>query len=112
MTFYIKQGDTSPAIEYQLQDGDGNAIDLTGYNDVEFHFKKRGVDSVKVNDNTAGNVTVTNASDGKVKYEWKTNDTSESGDHIAEWQVEYSDGTQETFPNRRNIDVQVEEQIA
>jgi len=112
MTFYIKQGDTSPAIEYQLQDGDGNAIDLTGYNDVEFHFKKAGNSQVKVNDNTNGNVTVTDAANGKVKYDWQSGDTDEAGDHIAEWEVEYSDGTEETFPNRRNIDVQVEEQIA
>lgn len=111
MTFYIKQGDTSPAIEYQLQNAKGHAIDLTGFNDVEFHFRKEGVDSVKVNDDTDGNVTVTDPANGKVKYEWREGDTDEDGDHIAEWEVEYGDGTEETFPNRRDIQVNVEKSI-
>lgn len=112
MTFYIKQGDTSPSIEYQLQDDNGDPVDITGYQDVEFHFRKEDVDSIKVNDDTSGNVSVTDAANGKVKYEWQTGDTDQSGRHVAEWQVTYDDGSIETFPNRRDIDVRVEEEIA
>lgn len=112
MTFYIKEGDTSPAIEHELQDDDGNSVDITGYQEVEFHFKKENVDEVKVNEDTSGGVEVTDAANGKVKYEWRDGATNEVGDHEAEWQVTYADGTIETFPNRRNIDISVEEQIA
>lgn len=112
MTFYIKQGDTSPAIKYQLKDFEGNPVNLTGFNDVEFHLRKEGVNAVKVNDDTDGNVSVVDASEGKVKYEWEDGDTDEAEDHLAEWEVEFSDGAKETFPNRRNIKVKIEDEIA
>jgi len=112
VTFYIKEGDTSPAIEHQLQDDEGNSVDITGFQEVEFHFKKENVDEVKVNENTSGGVEVTDAAQGKVQYNWSEGDTDETGDHEAEWEVTFADGTVETFPNRRNIDISVEEQIA
>lgn len=113
MTFFIKQGDTSPAIEHQLQDDDGNAVDIRGFQEIEFHFKKADEAEIKVNEDTSsGDVEATEAAEGKVKYSWSDGDTDEVGDHEAEWEVTFSDGTVETFPNRRNIDVQVQEQIA
>lgn len=111
MTFYIKQGDTAPPIKYQLQDSDGNPKDLTNFTEVEFHFKKKGVGNTIANDNTSGNVTVTDASNGEVEYQWKQGDTSETGMHLAEWQVTYADGSKETFPNRGSIEVRIQEQI-
>ena len=101
-TFHIKQNDTSPAIEYQLQYEDSDGVlqnrDITGYQSVEFHLVDAN-GSVKVNDDDAGNVSVTEAVTGKVKYDWQTGDTDTSGFFEAEWQVTYSDGTIESFPN-------------
>lgn len=99
MSFSIKRNDTSPAIEYQLQDADGNAVDITGYTDVRYLMTPSGSDTLTVDDDTAGNVSVTDASAGKVKYEWQAADTDTPGYYEAEWEVEYSDGTKETFPN-------------
>ena len=34
--FTIKEGDTSPAFEQQLQDDSGGAVDISGFNEVRF----------------------------------------------------------------------------
>lgn len=112
MTFHIVKGDTSPAIEYQLQDSDGNPVNITGFNEIRFHMRKKGVKAPKVDADTSGNVSATDAEKGKVKYDWEKGNTDEAGDFEAEWEVEYIDGTIETFPNRRKIDVDIEEEIS
>ena len=40
-----------------------------------------------------------------VKYEWQPGDTDTEGFYDAEFEVTYSDGTVETFPNRGFITV-------
>lgn len=109
--FYIKRNDTSPAIKYQLQDDAGDAVDISGANDVRFLMRQRGGDTVKVDDNLAGNVSLVDASTGIVQYDWQDGDTDTAGQWWAEWEVEYSDGTIETFPNDQYILVRVEEDI-
>ena len=101
-TFHIKQNDTSPAIEhqceYQASDGTWNTRDLTGYQEVAFHLSATD-GTLVIDDDTSGNVTVTDATNGIVKYEWQSGDTDTADDYTAEWEVTYSDGTIETFPN-------------
>lgn len=110
--FYVKQGDTSPAIESRLEDDEGDPVDISGYTAVSFHMKPKDADTVKVNDDDSGNVTVVDPANGLVKYEWQSGDTDTSGRFEAEWQVTYADGTEETFPNTRNISVRVVPEIA
>lgn len=110
--FTIKEGDQSPAIKYQLQDDSGNAVDIQGYNDVRFLMKSTSSgSSLKVDDNTSGNVTVTDAANGKVKYEWQSSDTDTADNYKAEWEVEYSSGDKETFPNHDYIDIHVQRDL-
>ena len=106
--FYIKEGDTSPAIQYQLQDEDGDAIVLTGITNLRFIMSLPGAATAKVSSAlAAGFVSVVNATTGIVKYLWQTGDTDTRGLYRAEWEVTYSDGTVETFPNDSYIWVEV-----
>jgi len=106
--FEIKSGDTSPAIESQLS-ADGSAIDLSGVSEVRFLMNLYGTEVV--NDDTSGNVTITDAANGIVKYEWQPGDTDKAKAHKAEWEVEYSDGTIETFPNDGYINISITEAL-
>ena len=101
-TFYIKQGNTTPALEVQLTDEDDNPINLQGSDGVLF----------KVYDARTGDVlfeksaTETNVSEGIVTYIWDDGDTSEAGRFRAEFVVDYGN-TKEAFPNFGYKDVLV-----
>jgi len=107
-TFYIKSNDTSPAIQRTLKDATGTAVNLTGAT-VVFHMVEKNTDgslgTTKVN--TTANV-VTPAS-GIVQYQWIAADTAVTVDTFfaAEWEVTYSDGTIETFPNSEHETVKI-----
>lgn len=93
-TFYLKQGDTTPALRATLEDGSGSAVNLTGAG-VRFKMDEpRGGGNVV--DDT---VTVQDASGGVVEYTWKATDTETPGRYRAEFVVTYQDSTVETFPN-------------
>jgi len=105
--FYIKQNDTSPALEVTLQDSDGNPVNVFGAS-VEFHMRPQANDTVKVS--SPGEVVDGPA--GIVRYNWSTGDTDTPGDFWAEFQITYSDSTIETFPNTTYIEVKILEEIA
>jgi len=95
MTFFIKRNDTSPAVEYVLSTDDG-PVNLTGAT-VRFYMGS-------VVDASAD---VLNATGGIVSYPWATGDTASYGFFNAEFEVTYSDGTKETFPNNGYISVHI-----
>jgi len=107
MTFYIKQNDTSPALLATLQDADGIAVNITGAA-IRFHMRQIGSTAVDVD---AAAVIVT-ALDGLVRYDWQAADTATIGSYQAEFEVTYSDGTIETFPNDGYIRVEIIKDIA
>lgn len=101
MAFSIKQNDTSPSLQALLKDADRNPIDLVGAS-VRFHMKSvEGV--VKVD----ASMTVVNQDNGIVQYDWVTGDTDTVGTYNVEFEVTYSDGAIETFPNTGSIVVNV-----
>lgn len=105
--FYIKVGDTAPAIEVTCKDSDGDAVDVSG-STVRFHMKARGASSTTVD----AAATIVDGPTGVVKYQWVTADTDTAGDYLAEFEVTYTDGTIESFPNRYDIQVFIRDQIA
>ena len=99
-TFYIKQGDTKPSLSAQLL-SDGSAVDLTGAT-VKFHMGT-------IIDATA---TIVDAATGNVRYDWVTADTETAGLFRAEFEVTFSDGTVETFPNDGYLLINIIEEVA
>jgi len=104
--FYIKQNDTSPAIQATVKDGSGNAINVTGASVV---FNMRTVSGTVKVDRGAG--TVVDGAAGQVKYQWQVGDTDTTGVYEAEFEVTYADSTVETFPNKGYIKVKIEDDI-
>jgi hypothetical protein len=101
MAFTIKQNDTSPSMQASLTDSSLNPIDLTGAS-VALHMKSTsGV--IKI----SSAMSITNASGGVVQYNWFTGDTDTVGTYYVEFQVTYSDGSIETFPNSGNKAVSI-----
>lgn len=94
-TFNIKENDTSPALEATLTDEDGAAIDLSAAS-VQFHMSPLGESGTLTVDASA---VIRDAAGGVVAYEWSTGDTSAPGEYQSEFEVTYSDGTIESFPN-------------
>ena len=102
MSFQIKTGDTSPAIEYYLQDGDGNNEDISGAS-VRFLMREISSEAILVNEPAI----IVEANEGHVKYEWIHEDTDDAGTYEAEWEVTRPDGTVETFPNEDFIEIKI-----
>jgi hypothetical protein len=101
--FTIKRGDTAPAIRYLL---DPSTVVLTGAT-VRFKMRVRGW--ALVLDALATVVTATGTP--TVEYSWQPGDTATAGLYEAEFQVTYSDGGIETFPNAGFIQVRVNEDV-
>jgi len=64
--------------------------------------------AVKVN----AAATITDAATGKVSYTPIATDTNTPGDYLVEWQVTFSGGAVETFPNSDWQKVRVKDDIA
>ena len=106
MAFIIKQNDTSPAIQATLKDATGSNVDLTGA-DVVMHMKSvNGV--LKVSEE----MTIVDAANGIVKYDWVTGDTDTVDTYYVEFQVTYADLTVETFPNDDRAIILVKSELA
>lgn len=91
---YIKQGDTAPYLDAICKDKNGTIIDVTGAA-VQFHMKLKGADSLTVD--AAGSVV--DGSAGHIRYALQSGDTDTAGTYHCEYEVTYSDGRIETFPN-------------
>lgn len=107
MTFYIKQNDTSPALLANLQDANGDNVNITGAS-IRFHMRQVGK-GVTIIDAAAVNVTPL---DGLVRYDWQAADTVGPGSYQAEFEVTYADASIETFPNDSYISVEIIDDLA
>lgn len=107
MAFFIKQNDTSPALQATLKDASGTAIDLSG-STVRFHMRQVGATSAKVD----AAATVSDADGGVIYYQWSASDTDTIGSFEAEFEVTFSGGEIESFPNNRFIQVEITDDIA
>jgi 5-hydroxyisourate hydrolase-like protein (transthyretin family) len=108
MAFYIKQNDTRPEIAATLINADGTKVDLSGAT-VKFLMRKVNATAATVD----ASATVTDATNGKVKYTWIAADTTTIGEYEGEFQVTYGGGGGiQTFPNNRYIEIEITDDIA
>lgn len=105
-TFYIKRDDTSPLFRAILKDGDGVVVDVTGAT-VRFHMKDQS-GAIKVD----AAAVVNDGPTGDVQYAWAVGDTDTAGFYDSEFEVTYSGGRVETFPNYSYTTVHVYEDLA
>jgi hypothetical protein len=105
-TFTIKQGDTGPRLLCALTPSD---IVLTGAS-VVFSMRSRASGAVIVNRQSA--VIVTETGTPTVAYDWQPGDTATAELCDAEFEVTYTGGAVETFPNNSYITVVVTDDIA
>lgn len=109
--FLIRAGDTASVIQQTLEDENGNPVDLTGAT-VRFHLAPVTTNGTAVLDAAATVVQAGSASMGVVKYTWVAGNTGVAGLYLAEWQVTYSGGSVQTFPNGSYVLVRITEQVA
>lgn len=96
-TFTIKRGDTAPALRYALLP---ETVDLSG---ASVAFVMDGLGRLPAR--------VISAAPPVVQYDWQPGDTDRTGLHRAEFEVTYSDGRIETYPNAGYLLVQISEDL-
>ena len=107
MAFKIKTNDTSPSLLSSLQDGDGNAVDISSAA-VRFHMTPLGGTTPKID---AAAILVDGPT-GAVRYDWAAGDTDTEGAFVAEFEVTYASGAIETFPNSEQLRIDVVADLA
>ena len=103
-TFSIKQNDTRPILKAQLLDAEELPVNLTAAA-IEFHMRVYPAGTTKI---AAGSVSINDATQGKVR----ASDTNTADTYEAEFEVTFSDGTIQTFPNDTQATVKITDDIA
>ena len=100
--FTIKQHDQLPELVATLTDALSDVVNVTGAT-VRFIMTNKAT-TIKVLDVPA---TVVDAPAGIVKYTWQDGDTDVAATYNAEFEVKFSDGRVESFPNSKYIAIKV-----
>ena len=121
MTFYIKQGNTSPALLRQMRDGTGAPVNLTGAT-VDFSLAKVAGPLVLTRVAAAvwsGPVTLADGStitvtpvDGWMRFVWPSGGIVDAGVYHCEFNATFSGGALETVPNSGYEEVHVGKKLA
>lgn len=102
-TFAIKRNDRLPVVRATLLRDDGSVADLTTATEVRFKI------GAPLNIN--GSCDIITRAAGIVEYPWGATDTAAAGNHRAEFEVLWSSGKKETFPNDGYLVVQIYEDL-
>lgn len=101
-----KQNDTTP-LTGELNKN-GVIAPLDNATEVKFFMAKDAGDTPKID----AVAEIVNVSDGRVRYQFTPSDVDEAGIFVAEWQVEYADGTYQTFPNQGYLKINFDEDLS
>lgn len=107
----MKTGDQEPDLVLRLRKENNNPEDLSSINDVSVYLAETNMDELVVDDDTSGNVRVSDATNGEVTYEWAANDTESAGTYVGEVEVEFTTGETKTFPSSGTFSIYVEETL-
>jgi hypothetical protein len=100
--FVIKQFNTLPSLEATLLDPSGQPVDLTG---AIVSFSMRSLDSEQRV--ITGSALIIEPLAGRVVYQWDAANTIQAGAYIGEFDVTFSNGGKETFPNSDYIKINI-----
>jgi hypothetical protein len=103
-------GDTESPIEDTLV-ADGDAIDISGFQQVAFHLVKPDDTEVTATDSDPG-VTVEDSPTGQVKYDFQSGDLDQEGRYRYEWEVTFGDGGVLTVPSDGWETIYVRDELA
>lgn len=105
----LKTGDTGPSLTIQCIKENDNPEDLSSINEVSVFITEADESTLKVDDNTGGNVSVSDAASGEVTYDWQSGDTDNPGTYRGEVEVDFTSGETKTFPSAGTFKVYIEE---
>ena len=106
VVFEMKQNDTKPYIEAELQDATGSALDLTNASSISFNL---GTNDNAFTPVLSGACVVTGSTTGLCEYRWADGDTNRSGLYLGEFEVTYSDSSVLTLPSDNNLVIKINE---
>jgi len=107
-TATMKQGDTGPSLTATLYNPDGTVANLSGCT-VKLNVRKGRGGALLIDH---GPVTITDAVNGRVKYDWQVADTANPGTFSVEWEVTFGNGVIITYPNDRSALLEIVRQTA
>ena len=99
-SFFLKQDDTAPVLQYTVLDENSVAIDLTGVTVTFYMQDKNGIEVI-----SGAAVTITDGSNGVVEYSWVAADSDVAGIFSAEFVIVFSGGTIRTSPDPGSITI-------
>lgn len=101
--FLLRQGDTSPALLYDLIGFQGTIAGSS----VAFYMEK--ADGTDVISGSAGSIE--DVSTPTLRYDFSSDDSADAGQYKAYFKVTYADGTIGSWPNRGFIPVLISRTI-
>jgi hypothetical protein len=104
--FYIKRHDTRPSLVKNLLDANGGQVDLTSAATVVFIMSASGTRKIDRRP-----VAVTDPLTGEVSYQWQSTDTDTSGAYDGEFEVTFTGGGVQTFPNPKKMVILVSDDL-
>ena len=102
MTFWIREGDTLPAIVSTLIDAEGKVVDLTNATAVQLELRDRATGVVAQTLNGDFPLPKT---DGKVRYAWASGSTDTADDYAGHWLVTFTGGAIQSYPTDAPITI-------
>jgi len=99
--FTIVRNDRLPSIACVFGGGSGRT--LAAGTTVKFIMALKSTGVVKV----SAAAVIEDATARRVRYDWTALNTDTAGDYVAEFEVTYTDGLVETFPQGRKLSVKV-----
>lgn len=110
--WFFKEGDHGEHITAQMLNDVGSAVPLFGAS-VRFHMRLAMVAGAPVPATKVdADAIVLDALSALVQYTLSAMDTDTPGDYDVEWEVTFTDGTQQTFPAPGYDRVLISDQLA